>query len=128
MPGFPPLTHLALTVTDLDRSVAWYAALLGEPPFFVGDEATYRFAVWLEPSFALHAHHAGNDGRAFDEHVNGLDHVAFGCTSRDELVTWAARLDELGIDHGEIIDAFYGSGLAFRDPDRIQLELFVPAS
>jgi hypothetical protein len=34
------------------------------------------------------------------------------------------RLDALGIDHGEIVDEWYGSGLAFRDPDNIQLELF----
>ena len=28
--------------------------------------------------------------------------------------------------HSEIVDAGYGSGLAFRDPDNIQLELFAP--
>ena len=39
---------------------------------------------------------------------------------------WAARLDELGIAHGEIKDAGYGSGLSFRDPDNIALELFAP--
>ncbi len=37
-----------------------------------------------------------------------------------------ARLDELGIAHGEIVDADFGSGLAFRDPDNIQLEFFAP--
>jgi hypothetical protein len=35
-------------------------------------------------------------------------------------------LDELGVAHGEIVDAPFGSGLAFRDPDNIQLELFAP--
>ena len=29
------------------------------------------------------------------------------------------RLDELGIEHGEIQDAHYGSGVSFRDPDGI---------
>ena len=28
--------------------------------------------------------------------------------------------------HGEIVDAGYGSGLSFRDPDNIALELFAP--
>ena len=42
---------------------------------------------------------------------------------------WAAlgaarRLDELGVAHGGIKDASYGSGLSFRDPDGIALELF----
>jgi hypothetical protein len=35
------------------------------------------------------------------------------------------RLDELKISHGEIADAFYGSGLSFRDPDNIQLQFLV---
>ena len=39
---------------------------------------------------------------------------------------WAARLDALGIAHGAIQDASYGSGLSFRDPDNIALELFCP--
>ena len=38
----------------------------------------------------------------------------------------AARLDALGVAHGEIVDAGYGSGLSFRDPDNIALELFAP--
>ena len=56
----------------------------------------------------------------------GLDHLAFGCQTREE--SWSTRLDDLGISRGEIVDAWYGSGLAFRDPDNIQLEFFVLAS
>jgi glyoxylase I family protein len=125
---FPPTTHFALTVSDLDRSVAWYETLIGAAPFFVGDEPTFRFAVWLEPVFGLHQHHSeSEDKEAFDEHRLGLDHIAFGCASRNELEEWLERLEELEIEHGEIVDAFYGSALAFRDPDNIQLEFFVEA-
>ena len=46
--------------------------------------------------------------------------------TRDELAEWATRLDELGVAHGDIVDASYGSGLSFRDPDNITLELFAP--
>jgi glyoxylase I family protein len=126
MTTFPAVAHFAVTVSDLDRSVAWYETLFGVGPLLVHDETEYRFAVWLEPMFALHQHHGGTDGASFDEHRVGLDHIAFGCTGRDELEAWQQRLDGLGIERGEIVDAFYGSGLAFRDPDRIQLEFFVP--
>ena len=36
------------------------------------------------------------------------------------------RLNELHIQHGGIVDANYGSGLSFRDPDGIALEFFAP--
>jgi glyoxylase I family protein len=29
-----------------------------------------------------------------------------------------------GIEHGGIVDEYYGSGLSFRDPDGIVLEFF----
>jgi glyoxylase I family protein len=47
---------------------------------------------------------------------------------RAELEKWARRLDELGVAHGDIKDASYGSGLSFRDPDGVALELFAPPS
>ncbi len=125
MSSFPPITHFAVTVSDLERSIAWYETLFETPPFFVGEETTYRFAVWIEPMYALHEHTTGSDGSSFDEHRVGLDHIAFRCADRKELEAWRARLDNLGIVHGEIVDAFYGSGLAFRDPDNIQLEFFL---
>jgi glyoxylase I family protein len=63
----------------------------------------------------------------FDEHRIGLDHVAFATSNRAELEKWETRLDELGIAHGGIKDANYGSGLSFRDPDNLPLEFFAPA-
>jgi catechol-2,3-dioxygenase len=68
------------------------------------------------------------DASAFNERRVGLDHLAFACTSRSELEAWAVRLDELGIAHGGVVEADYGSGLSFRDPDNIALEFFAPPS
>jgi catechol-2,3-dioxygenase len=52
--------------------------------------------------------------------------VSFGCPDRAGLEKWQRKLDELGIEHGGIVDASYGSGLSFRDPDGIALEFFAP--
>lgn len=62
----------------------------------------------------------------FDERRVGLDHLAFGCADRSDLERWEARLNDIGVAHGGIVDAGYGSGLSFRDPDNIALELFAP--
>ncbi len=130
MPAFPGLAHIALTVTDLERSVRWYSELFGSSP--VLDEAVPSaqlhhtvFALGGGQLFGLHLHTRSAE-QSFDEHGAGLDHVSFGCGDRDELEKWATRLDELGVTHGGIIDAHYGSGLSFRDPDGIALEFFAP--
>lgn len=125
---FPALTHIALTVRDLDVSGPWYRRLLGTDP--VVDEHTdagFRHIVWLlggRTMLGIHQHDRPAPDEKFSEFRVGLDHVAFGCANRAELETWAARLDELGIEHGGIVDASYGSGLSFRDPDGIALEFF----
>jgi hypothetical protein len=74
----------------------------------------------------LHQHKRPAPDGMFNEFKVGLDHVAFGCADRAELEKWALRLDELGITHGGIKDATYGSGVSFRDPDGIALEFFAP--
>jgi glyoxylase I family protein len=130
MPAFPSLTHVAVTVTDLDRSTRWYTALFGADPVLDEDEEVGKFhhtvyALDGGQLFGLHTHPASIDG-GFDEHRAGLDHVSFACSDRADLERWASRLDELGIAHGEIVDAHYGSGVSFRDPDGIALEFFAP--
>ena len=66
------------------------------------------------------------DALPFNERRTGLDHLAFACGDRGELEAWELRLDELGIPHGGIVEADYGFGHSFRDPDNIALEFFAP--
>ncbi len=130
MTDFPPLTHVALTVRDLAVSVPWYSALFGAEPVLDEDTgADFHHTVYLLGNgtlFGLHEHQRPVPAGSFSEFRVGLDHVAFGCADRGELEKWSRRLDELGIVHGDIDDAHYGSGLSFRDPDGIALELFAP--
>ncbi|MFR9801222.1 VOC family protein [Pseudonocardia sp. RS010] len=131
MAQFPPLAHAAVTVTDLERSTRWYSTLFGSDPVLDEDETTGGFhhtvfALGGGHLFGLHTHPGSEPGGAFDERRTGLDHVAFACADRAELERWVARLDELGIRHGGIVDAHYGSGVSFRDPDNIALEFFAP--
>lgn len=129
MPDFPGVTHAALTVSDLAQSVPWYERLFGAKPVLDEDTGPFRHVVWAVGS-TLVGLHEFPDGRAesFDERRVGLDHLAFACGDRSELEQWVQRLDALGIGHGGIVDAGYGSGLSFRDPDGIALEFFAPPS
>ena len=124
----PAISHVAVTVTDLDVSEAWYTKVLGVTPILDEDTGPFRHIVFQlgDTLLGLHGFPRLVSYEPFDERRPGLDHVAFGVASRDELFEWAERLDALDVPHGEIIDAQYGSGLAFRDPDNIQLELFAP--
>ena len=127
MPAFPTITHVALTVSDLEQSVPWYQRLFDSSPVLDEDTGPFHHVVFLVGS-TLVGLHQFPDGRpeAFDERRVGLDHLAFACANRGELEAWAGRLDELGITHGGIVDAGYGSGVSFRDPDNIALEFFAP--
>lgn len=131
MAEFPTIAHVALTVTDLERSVPWYERLFGAPPVLDEDTGPFRHVVWLvggQTLVGLHEFPDLVDGSAFNERRVGLDHLAFQCGSHAELESWKTRLDELGIANGGVVDAGYGSGLSFRDPDNIALELFSPPS
>lgn len=132
MATFPPITHVALTVRDLSVSVPWYEALLDAKPALDEDtDPDFHHTVYLVGDnmlLGLHQHAKGAPAGPFSEFNVGLDHVSFGCADRGELEKWASRLDQLGIQHGGIKDASYGSGVSFRDPDGIALEFFAPPS
>jgi catechol-2,3-dioxygenase len=131
VPEFPTITHVALTVSDLARSVPWYEQLIGAKPVVDEDTGPFRHVVWLlggQTLVGLHQFPDPADDHPFNERRLGLDHLAFACSNRAELEQWKARLDQLGIANGGVVDAPYGSGLSFRDPDNIALEFFAPPS
>ena len=130
MSDFPAAAHIAVTISDLSVSRPWYRRLFGSDPVLDEDTGPFHHCAFALPGgflFALHQFtpELAQEGPA-SEFRTGIDHVAFMVPTRAGLEEWAAKLDELGIEHGKIVDAHYGSGLAFRDPDNIQLEFFAP--
>ncbi|HUI05004.1 MAG TPA: VOC family protein [Acidimicrobiales bacterium] len=125
--------HLSptLTVTDLERSVAWYRELFGmtvrrayEPA-----DASQRDACLVEPGTGLElclVEYAHGARQPFNEFVPGLDHLEFLVAARGDLDDWVARLDALGVAHSGVKEPPYTRNaiLTFRDPDNIQLEFF----
>lgn len=125
-PGLEGIGHVSLTVTELAVSVEWYQRVLGLGTMmeeeFPGGDAVALCSPDLRVIVALHRHEE-NEGELFSEAKTGLDHVSFNVANRAALEAWVARFDELGVEHGEIVEAPYGALVAFRDPDGIQLEV-----
>ncbi len=129
MPEFPAITHVALTVSDLPRSVSWYRQLFDKDPVLDEDTGPFRHVVWMIGNgtlVGLHQHANLQSAEPASEFRPGLDHLAFACADRPDLEACKQRLDDLGIPNGGIVDASYGSGVSFRDPDNIPLEFFAP--
>ena len=125
---FPALTHVALTVRDLSVSVPWYQALFDAEP--VLDEDT-------DPDFHHTVYLLGNTLLGLHQHTSPLPTSVQRVPGRSRPCrlrlrrpgrarAWVQRLDELGVDYGDIKDRPYGSGVSFRDPDGIALEFFAP--
>jgi glyoxylase I family protein len=123
--------HIALTVTDADRSAEWYGSLLGMSVVWSGEDENVRFRVLSHAGsgWVLGVRqYLGREGDSFDEFRTGLDHFAFSVASQDALADWERVLAAKGIEHTPIAETPIGSVIVFRDPDNVQLELWLPAS
>ena len=129
--SFTGVHHVAINVRDLEKAVQWYSDVLGFAPLFPYDTDDFQRRIMRHPSgvvIGLTRHDSSDGDVEFNERVTGLDHIAFGVSSRGELDGWVQRLDAAGVTHSGLKETpATGSVLvAFRDPDNIQLELWLP--
>lgn len=116
---------------DVDRSEAWYGKVFGfqrasVEPHNEGTGYAVVMNISGTPVFIGLDKHDAHQGERFAEHRTGLDHLAIGVATREDLNRWVEHLDALGIEHSEINDItepFPAATLCFRDPDNIALEL-----
>jgi glyoxylase I family protein len=127
VPELMGFSHIDLTVSNGEKSAEWWQKVLG---FLLMTRAEGEtFDVWnlRHPSGVVVSvmTHQETQHEEFDERRVGLDHFSLQVADREELERWVEHLDGCGVPHSGIIDAKWGPTVVFRDPDNIQLELFV---
>lgn len=129
MQGATGVNHIILTVGDIARSRAFYQDVLGCEVADIADNPAYGFYFKVgEVEFYVGPSRAPIADDRFSEFRIGLDHVAFTVPDRDTLDALAARLLAAGVDTNGV-EQFAPTGnyyIAFRDPDNIQLEYWLP--
>lgn len=127
MPHITGIHHLALSVSDLDASTAFYQLVFGFPPASeLGGENLRRRLFTLPSGTNLGlTEHNPTTTESFTPFRPGLDHVGFEVETADDLLLWADHLTAAGILHSGPVNASYGTALSFKDPDGTALEFFV---
>jgi glyoxylase I family protein len=131
MPELMGISHVELTVSDCGRAVNWWQDVMGFTLIRHFQGETFEGRNLIHPTgvaVAVMTHDGTAETGAFDERRVGLDHLAFRVADRDELQRWVTHLETKGVAHSGIIDIGFGPTVVFRDPDNMQLELFVHPS
>ncbi|MBI5960838.1 MAG: VOC family protein [Chloroflexi bacterium] len=123
----PGINHVILTVSDLQKSKAFYGDLLGfEVKEIPAEYGNLMYFMVGEISIWLITHAATPAGDRFSEFRIGLDHLAFTAPNKAALDELAEKLLKAGVNT-KGVETFHNNWLymAFRDPDNIQLEYWM---
>lgn len=126
MPTYSAVSHISLSVRDAEKTARWWQEVFGlDRVFAIEEETWHAVLLGLTEHVALEfQQHDANAGETFDPVRTGFDHLGLKVDSRAELDEWQAHFERLGVVHTPVADREYGSVLTFKDPDRIQFELF----
>ncbi len=122
------LHHLALRVTDLARSKAFYSDVFGMQTLLeVEDLVLFSGHGFM---LGIRASAEQGSGDSFDPARVGLDHLALGVADIASLEQLQRQLDGAGVrNNGVELDAMTGATyVSVYDPDGIAWELYVMPS
>ncbi|WP_250122115.1 VOC family protein [Chroococcidiopsis sp. CCMEE 29] len=122
------INHIALTVSALERSEAFYNALLGFLGYEQG-EKTEQLILWASSNSVITISPANprSPNKNHDRYSPGLHHLAFSADCREEVDRLYQYLSEHGVEildpptEYDYLPGYYA--VYFLDPDGIKLEL-----
>ena len=121
------IDHVYVSVTDFEKSEAFYDAVMQALGFRKGDMpiAGERHAHYFTPRMQYSIRPA-KTARRHDAYAPGLHHFCFQAPDRRAVDEVETRLRALGVDVSEAREYDYGPGyyaIFFEDPDGIRLEV-----
>ena len=118
------LNHIIMTIKDSKISRAFYGELLGLEIETIADG--FFFRIGGVTIFFFPSSHPLPDDR-FNEFRIGLDHLSFTAPSETALHSLAEQLQAASVDTKGVETYHTGNKyVAFRDPDNIQFEYWLP--
>jgi glyoxylase I family protein len=114
--------HVVFFVEHVERSRRFYALLLGDPAEEA--ESSVMFPVGSTRLFFVHGQNAQP---AFDKERIGLNHLAFGVRTSEELQAVVRQLDAAKVQHSGICIDRYGNReyVWMDDPDGMRVEFYL---
>ncbi|WP_162053214.1 VOC family protein [Pontibacter pamirensis] len=122
----PGIHHIALRCKDMNRSKQFYKEILG---FELVLDTPDLFGIMVGSNFiGFRPAKVADDGETvFNPFHIGMDHLAMACENEEELRRVAKALADAGVENtGVKKDSLLNKNyVAFKDPDRIQWELYM---
>jgi len=113
--------HLVFRVAELERTERFYGALLGQP---VKEDG---YIMYMAGDTRVFFTRSVESGGMYEKEKVGLNHLAFGVRTKDELETIQAQLDGSGISHSRI--KLWQDGVTeyiwLDDPDGMRVEFWL---
>lgn len=115
--------HLVFRVADLSMTERFYTVLLGQPPHRTEDSIMYQVGD-TRVFFTLYDQH---QPATYAKEKVGLNHLAFGVRTLEELQTIQEQLGRAGISNSGIKKDRYGERefIWLDDPDKMRIEFYL---